>query len=543
MKLNIKKYSQFLLATALPFFAGCGEEMNIPEVITPSHSVIKVSQSGNDNLINIDQVIDFADVSQGVKSRTWTFPTEEGTVTVEGDPTTAQVRGIFHKVGTWEVGLHQEFKNQPYVGDGTTPIDGTSYDTTINVTVMPALEISSMKANLLSSDGQVGEELPLNPSTPTEIPFGSVVRFTYQAIGSPSVVDGNFDGAQLLGNDAENSTFDVKYVTLDKVYSASPVLIRPMPQSSDTLYIENFVKCVRSEEPVTLDEVIYDMANEANVHLIFSRGLNPASVASENFAVKITTADGVVLTPALEASVNPSDESIIVLKLDGEQIYSDDQVTVSYFGGEVETADKAIVAEFEDTALKIVEENLLETAGYDYSFESSSVNWNAGQPSWLGGDFTNTLVKTTERATVGMYSLKISVNPYNGVGAWGNGTIIQPFENGVAHNFPYVAEGSNKIKIAFDGYLEENGGGIDPTIPNQFNTNMRMYLNWGAGGAEKPHTIGGTEEGVWKEYVDVVTVSNIQPSYGMAVKIAQTGLENVTIYIDNIRVTRWNPRP
>ncbi|RJE72417.1 hypothetical protein BGP76_00035 [Reichenbachiella sp. MSK19-1] len=524
---------------AMMILAACGEELNSPEVVIPSHRVIKVSQSANGNIINAGGAIDFADVSQGVVAREWTFSNEDHIV-IEGDVTEEQLKVTFNQVGDYEVNLHQEFKSDAYSGKGTTPI-GQSLDTAFSVTVMPKVEVIEMKANLLDATGTVGREIDLNPDVPTDIPFGSVIRYTYVAEGSPTQISGDLNGAELVDEDPANSTFDVKYIELEKVYSMSPIFTRPMPQSSDTLVFTDFVKCVRSSDPVTLTE----LASQENfVSIEFSRGLDPTSIKSEEFSIAVTTAGGGTLMPVFDAAISPSNASVVLLTMTSEQFYSDDQVTVTYSGTSLETADKAKVSSFADEESMVIEVNILEESGYDYSFESSGITWVAGTTAWLGGDFTNTLEKTTLRATEGATSLKVSVDPYSGTAPWGNGTIVEPSENGSLQTFPYSSEGDNKVKIAFDLFLEDNGGGIEPSVPNQFATNMRMYINWGCGGAEKAHSLGGAVTGSWQELTDVVTISDPQNApFSMAMKIAQTGEEVFTVYVDNIRITKWNPRP
>ncbi|MBB6460252.1 hypothetical protein [Flammeovirga kamogawensis] len=540
MQSRLSKYS-YIFAIALFVFGACGTEMNVPELITPNHSIIKVSQESNENTINIGQHIDFADVSQGISTREWIFP-EDSSIVVEGNPLEAQVRGFFNKVGTWDVKLHQEFNGEAYVGTETINRGTNIIDTTITVTVLPSVQITSLMANLLSATGEVGDDIPLSTETPTEIPFGSVLRFKYTAEGGPSVIAGFFDGAQLLEEDVANNTFDMKFVTLDKVYSIAPTFTRPSPFSTDTVLVTQFVKCVRSDEPVTLDAVTNDL--DRNTNLVFSRGLDAATLSAEDFVVNITSGGGSTVTTEIESvQLNPNDLSVVIIKLVDDMIYSDDMVTVSYTGTKLATQDAALVSQFTDETLSIKEVNLLAEEDFDYSMENSAVTWVAGRTGWLGGDFTNTLTKSTEKATDGMTSLKISVNPYNGAGPWGNASIIEPTILGEFQKFQYEAEGSNKLQIAFDIFVENNGGVTDPTVPNQFFSNMRMHVMWGAGGAEQAHPIGGTVEGEWRKLTDVVTVDPGNAPFHMGIKVAQTGSENVTIYIDNIVVSRWNPRP
>ncbi|WP_281612826.1 hypothetical protein [Flammeovirga sp. SubArs3] len=530
------RFSLFALIALL--LSACGEDENKPVVKVPSHSVLKISQAANENIINMNQHIDFADVSQGVVSREWIFP-EEGTI-MEGNPEDAQVRGVFPQVGEWEVTLHQEFENNAYVGTETTARETNVLDTTIIVTVMPAVQLQTIKANIVNLDGTLGDEVSMTPETPTEIPFGSVLRFTYTAEGNPTVVAGEFFGAELLEQSALDGTFDVKYVTLDATYDFAPVFTRPQPNSSDTLYVANFVKCVRSSVPLTLDKVVNDEDRKVNV--IFSRGLNANSVNKEDFTVKITTAAGATLTPEVTAAaVNPQNESAVLLEIDGELIYTDDDVLVTYSGTELESQDAAIAPQFEDEELVHVEDDLLKASDYNYSFESSATSYVGGDPAWLGGFVPDILETSTAQATDGSSSLKISRGPFSGSGA--NASAISTYVAGAPHTFNFTENENNKLLMTYDVFVEANGG--SPAAGSGgFETNVRIHLsNRGGDWQEAAHPFGSLDENQWYTFDNVISVNNPLDEFNLIIKVAHTGEETYVIYLDNIQLMRFYPRP
>lgn len=533
------KYINFIILASLALFMGaCGEELNTTEVTTPSHSVLKVSQSGNENTININQHIDFADVSQGIESREWLFPKTD--VTVEGNPQDAQVRGVFHKAGTWEVKLSQVFKNNAYVGNETTARETNKLDTTFVVNVLPAVELNTIKANLLLIDGTLGDEIEMSPSTPTEIPFGSVLRFSYEATGNPTQIRGALHGAELVAEDPINSTFDVKYVTLDKVYSFAPVFVRPQPLSSDTLLVMDFVKCVRSSEPLVLENITNSATKKVN--LIYSRGLNTNSANAEDYSVTINTAKDVTLNPAVtSAYVSPDNASILVLEIGDELVYSDDIVTVTYSGNSLESQDAALADMFTDQVLENSDEDLLKLSNYNYGFENTSISYTGGDPSWLGGFVPDILEMTNEQASEGTNSLKISRGAFTGTGA--NASAISAYENGLPHTFAFTENENNKLYMKYDVYVEKNGGVADPASAG-FESNIRIHLsNKGGDWQEAAHPFANLEEGQWHTFSNVVSVNNPREEFNLIIKIAHTGSEAYILHLDNIRLMRFYPRP
>ncbi|NME67815.1 hypothetical protein HHU12_07565 [Flammeovirga aprica JL-4] len=533
------KYIKLFILSSLALLLGaCGEELNNPTVMTPSHSVVRVSQVGNDNVININQHIDFADVSQGIESRQWIFP--DSNVTVDGNPQDAQVRGTFHKEGKWEVTLSQVFQNNAFVGSETVARETNKIDTTFVVTVMPAVKLNSIKANLLLADGTLGDEIPMAPETPTEIPFGSILRFTYDATGSPSKIQGTLHGAELVAESPSNNTFDVKYVTLDKVYSFAPVFVRPKPYSADSLLVLDLVKCVRSDEPLLLENVTADA--DKKINLVYSRGLNANSVKASDYSVSITTAKGETLTPAVTgAYVNPANASYLVLEIGDELVYSNDVVKVTYTGNSLESQDAAIAPQFTNEMLVGSEEDLLKASDYDYSYENSAMTHKGADPAWLGNVVPEILEQSTEQKSDGNHSLKVSIPAATDSRAV-MPSAIQTYLNGALHKFGFTENENNKLRLEFDIYIENNGGDRHPNAT--FDSNIRFHLsNKGSDWQEMAHGFAKAEEGKWLTFSNVIDVKNVIAEYNLIMKIVNTGSEPATLYIDNIRLKRYYPRP
>ncbi len=536
--INMKYIKLFIISSLALLLGACGEEMNNPTITTPSHSVVRVSQVGNDNVININQHIDFADVSQGIESRQWIFP--DSNVTVEGNPQDAQVRGTFHKEGTWEVTLSQVFQENAFVGSETVPRETNQIDTTIVVTVMPAVKLNSIKANLLLSDGTLGDEISMEPTTPTEIPFGSILRFTYDATGNPTLIQGELHGAELVAEDANANTFDVKYVTLDKVYSFAPVFVRQRPMSSDTLVVVDFVKCVRSDEPLLLERVTTDASKKIN--LVYSRGLNANSPKASDYSVTLTTAKDEVLTPEVTAAyVSPDNASFLVLEIGDELVYSNDEVTVTYTGNSLESQDAAIADKFTDEVLVGSEEDVLKSSGYDYSYENSAMVYRGADPAWLGNVVPDLLEQSTEEVSEGSHSLKVTI-PAGTADRPVKPSAIQTYLNGALHKFDFTENENNKLRLEFDIFIVNNGGDRHPGAT--FDTNIRFHLsNKGSDWQEVAHGYANAEEGKWLTFSNVIDVKNVISEYNLIMKIVNTGSEPTTVYIDNLRLKRYYPRP
>lgn len=548
MKTYIYKIlSFFLLITSVAAFMSCEDDFYSPEKVDTNNRVIYTSRMGFDNMINVEENVDFKDISLGVISRKWTFPTSN--TEIVGDINDNFVQVFFNKAGSYDVKLHQEFNDVAYDGRADTAYLKVM-DTTLVVTVLSHIDITSMKANLLNKDGSLGEEYPLVEDVKTPLPAGTNVRFTYETDDLHDNIDGNFDGAKLRAFSIEDKHFDVRYSSL-KVYGLQAIFEREYPISSDTLAYANIFEGVASDAPVDLEEVT---DREGNVLMLFSRDIDKASINVADFSVLIHTMRGDVITPEIESAKSGDSEDEVILVLKDNQVYSDDTVWVSYDAGDLESTDAKAVVDYPSQLLVQQRINLLDEWGYDWNMEEDTkwgacpkVAGTATWDSWSGwyGDeekFIKGAEKSTDQAHDGSQSIKVTINPLienippGQTEAQPNKTLICPLDGGSStgyQGFSGVELGYYKISVW--GYAESKGGGTP---------NLRLYLmqafQW-----DTPSFDDFWIEGEWKkaeQVTEMISVSQPVP-FSLMFNVTQRWDNEIVIYLDQAEVVRWYPRP
>ena len=549
---SIAKVSLAILAIGI--FVTCKKEFVDPVTVEPSHSVVYTSHMGKKNTINVDESIDFKDISQGVVSRTWTFPSSN--VEVVGEASDEFVQVYFLEPGSYDVSLSQQFKSDAYSAKGETPISG-QMDTTITVTVLPHVEISNFKAFKLEKDGSLGQEYALQNDAKTELPAGTTVRYTFDVNTSYDELDGDFSGATLRGQNVEENYFDLRYSSL-KSYNIQAILSRTYPVSNDTINFNSLFVGIPSDEPVEM-EVITDY--EGAVSLMFSRDIDGASIKAEEFEVEIYTKNGATINATIEeAKLGRTDDEVLLL-LQGESIYSDDSVVVSYTKGTLQSTDAMLVETYSDQHLVQTETNVLEEWGYDWDMEQE-INWGncpdvpstSGWSSWTGWfgnedkfiDEANTH-KSTAYVKEGTQSLKLTINPYienippEQTENMPNKTLVAPIlPTGDYQGFTGIEVGET-YKISCWVYTESDGGEI---VIGGFKPNLRIHVIEATGWSE-PAYDNWLEEGTWKkaEQFTKITKTSQPVDFAVMFSITQTSDAAVVTYFDDLRMVRWNARP
>ncbi|WP_422360140.1 hypothetical protein [Reichenbachiella sp.] len=528
---NIYKYIMglFLILACV----SCEEEIG-PAGPTTSHRIFYTNQEQNANTITVGSRIDFADVSQGVIERLWTFP---DSILLEGELSDAQVAVYFLQAGNFDVNLHQVFEDSAYVEREEEKL-GSELDTLIAVTVLPRVEITSIKANVLNKDGSIGLAIPLQSESKLEIVAGTTLRYTYESIGDPTVISGNFDGATYLEDEAAVGYFDVKYGSLG-TYDMTAAFTRPQPRSADTIRFTNFVQTIGSTQPVDVFKI---SDRDGGIAVEFSRDIDPSTVEASDFSVVIETVGAGTITPSiLEAASNPDNPAEIILTLDNETVYSDDQVNVSFVGGNLISADQKEVDSFTEVDLVHEVVNFLESNDFDHSFEKSDseVTWvhNFHPPySWWNGslstDFTAT--KSSTQVHDGSFSLKVDVDP--GVG---NVAIFPQNSGGSQHLMDHEGIGET-AKLTAWVYVE-----TALTTPGNTHLKLRMpelEMGWGNHGPAEFFNV--IPVGEWVMVEDIVSTTNkTDAGATIAVNPVNFAGNNLVFYIDELVLQTWNPRP
>lgn len=432
MKINNINILKFLFISLLVFTA-CNKDDEA--TLIANHRVIVTSEMNYENTINVGGHIDFGDVSSGVASRVWTFP--EGVSTIAGSDgntsTKDVVKGFFNTPGQHNVTLHQIFRGDVYPNeDSTVPNAGKELDTTIVVTVLGEVK-ATIKAHYINDDGSTGAELTLSDNAENEISASKSIRLSYTTEGAPISFVWTLNGAKPATVANATAETDVKYSKLGS-WDLQFIASRVRPFDADTISVKNFIKVIRSTDPVTLDKVT-DM--KGKIALEFSREMDPATLNKTNFSVKIETKLGAMITPVIKkAEVDATEGNIVLLTLDNESIYNDDIVKVSYVPGLLTTSDEVVAPAFTDVDLEFNKVNLFTDpnfSGIDNSFENTT---NTNYPYlWWGTPWDQyTLNVSSTRAHTGSKSAYIEIQPNGGmvVGVRDDGgnNIMIPLEAG-----------------------------------------------------------------------------------------------------------------
>lgn len=370
-------YNTLILGLLIIVMAACKEEYEAPGT-EPNHSVVYSSEMSNGNVVQVNGLIGFGDVSPGVVDRIWTVPEsvaiiedEDGNVSDE-----ANINVAFSAAGTYEISLHQIFSENAYVGNEQI---GTEYDTTMSVIVLDSIEVAFTAAHI-NDDGSIGNALTISNGAANEVVASKSVRFSYSSVGFPAEIiwtfnggdpeEVEYDGNQIQAGDADDT--DVRFKKIG-TYDVTLIGRRDRPFGGDTLVIEDLIKVIPSTEPVDLDAII---DREDEIVLNFSREIDPTSFGPSNF--KVTIENGTEWEATVtKAAVDPAEGNLVILTLDGEKLYDDDTIKVSYTPGIMQTTDLVAVEVFTDVELTFLQgENLMTVNGYDAGMESSTeTNW------------------------------------------------------------------------------------------------------------------------------------------------------------------------
>lgn len=346
------------------------------ELAEPSHRVVFTSEMDFGNRIEVGNTLTFGDVSPGVVSRTWTFPSGGIDILETDDDATstdATVRATFSQVGQFNVRLEQTFSGDAFVG---TSQQGMTLDTTIVVTVLDSISLE-IRAHYVNKDGTTGAELVLTDGALNEVPASNLIRYSFVTTGEPLNYLWTFDGGSPGIVEGFQEEIDVKYRRLG-TYDLNFTASRRRPFGGDTITLTDFIKVVPSTDPVTLDQLT---ARDGHIAMVFSRDMDPASLASGDFEVSIENRGNIIIPTIANLSVDQAEPNIVLMELANESIYHDDVIKVSYTPGILQTADGVKATAFVEEELTFEQVNVLKDSDYDYSFENStSANW--GYVGW-----------------------------------------------------------------------------------------------------------------------------------------------------------------
>ncbi|WP_422359636.1 hypothetical protein [Reichenbachiella sp.] len=470
-------YNIVILGLIIVGMAACKEEYEAPGT-EPNNSVVFSSEMSIGNIVQVNGLIGFGDASAGVVDRIWTVPENVATIEDEDGNVSdeANINVAFSTAGTYQVTLHQIFAGNAFVGNKEI---GTEYDTTMSVTVLDSIDVA-FTATHINDDGTLGSALTIGNGAENEVIASKSVRFNYSAVGAPNEViwtfeggdpaEVEYDGNQIVAGDSDDT--DVRFKRIG-TYGVTLIGRRDRPFGGDTVVIENLIKVIPSTEPVDLDAV-YDKEDE--IVLNFSREIDPTSFGPSNFSVTIeneTTWEATVLKTA----VDPNEGNLVILTLDGETLYDDDTIKISYTPGIMQTTDLVAVEAFTDVELVFLQgENLMTENGYDVGMETSTpTNWP--DLGWGGNWALFDLSFSSTQVYSGSKSMYMEWEAAGGC--------IVDHRDDLGAQYTFGLESGKTYELGFWIYIEDlgnadTGDGFMPDLrfyPDDWSTELAFFFN------------------------------------------------------------------
>ncbi|PIB35643.1 hypothetical protein BFP72_09690 [Reichenbachiella sp. 5M10] len=474
---NILKYIM-ILTLAVGVMSSCDDEYQAPNA-GAKHSVIYSAEQSASNQVQVNGEISFGDASSGVQLREWSVAEGIGFIITDDSLSTSDMNNIkvvFNEAGTQEVKLHQEFGGDFYVG---TTVRSSSYDTTIMVTVLDSVDVA-FEAHYINDDGTVGAALTLQDGAKNQVTASKSVQFTYILDGSPQEVIWTFEGGdpaevEYDGNAIEDGSglnTVVKYKKIG-VWDVGLLGFRDRPYGGDTLVYNDLIEVIPSTEPVILDQLV----NDGNtIVLNYSREIDPASVNANNFAVSMENAGTAIPVNIASVNVDPSEGNLVIISLDGENIYDDDEVHVTYTPGEMRTTDLVNADAITDQLMDHAKgENKMAQNGYDVGMETSTVaNWPYLYWGGNWGMYTNDIITTNPH--LGKKSMVVNWEA-------GGGSIFD-YKDDLGNNTVFNLETGKTYEVGFWIYVDKLGnadnGGLVPDFrlyPDDWSAELAFFFD------------------------------------------------------------------
>ncbi|MFI3285420.1 MAG: hypothetical protein R3Y08_02090 [Rikenellaceae bacterium] len=429
-----------LLSAALLILCvvSCEEEREFDDL---NHSMVMTSFGGQSNIMQVNGWMSFIDLSRGVVSREWSFPSGDVVIDEDGAGISTSseevVKVSFVEPGTYYVNIKQQFAGSSYYLDSDF-VDGSTYEEDIEVVVR-----DSVRASYTAYYDTKGVALTVSDDAMNQVEAGHSVTFTSTSTGVPSSIkwvltrDDGFS-ADLTG-DTTTSTGTYKF-SVPGIYHIGMIVSSDFGNSS--ISNKNVIEVVASSDPVILDGVERASTNE--IGLVFSRAMNDASTCDLSaFTVSIINSDEAI--PCNVVSLSTLD-NIVKIMLDTD-IYSSDELYVSYDAaiGDLSTVDYVMAESFTDAQL--TEFNLVDilgNAGFDTSFENSSASdWAY---LWWGSPWDMyTMSISSDVAYSGEKSSHLNMQAYGGA--------IIEWRSGGSTEIYFDAVANTKYQVGFWAYV------------------------------------------------------------------------------------------
>lgn len=517
-----------ILALLAIFFWSCEKEYLAPTG-EPSHEYVTTSYGPRTILMQVNSSMEFVDLSRGVVDRTWNFPEtavlEDGSGLLTSKEQT--VIATFVEPGVFNVVLSQKYADQVTVDSVLT--DKDTYDTTFVVTVWDYVQADFEARTVLDPYTFINQDGAKN-----QVMAGREVVFASRSVGPPETYTWIF-----TRDDGYEKIIDGEADSIVNVFSGLGVytvkLVAKNRFSGDTIVFNDYVEAIPSTDPMVLFST---SAKNGKVEMEWSRDIaDPSSCPLNAFTVNIRNGADSVPVGLTSLSLDPVQNNILVLNLDGD-IYNSDLIKVSYDStiGNLQSADNMALPSVVDQHAIFSVTNILLNTEYDHSFELyDNKYWRS--PGW-GAGFSASYMNTSSAMA---YDGKKSAY-FNMPADSGSATVLfnAPEPDYTINRF--ALQGGTAYTISAWIYVES----VEPYIDELEIPDIRFYLNVEGGSAIE--TLVATFDeffavGKWV-YVSKKYVPNASDDY----EIIYRGWNPITtgplqVYVDAVSISILEERP
>jgi len=478
------------------------EDINIKELVGDLTSQIVVKNIAGESVteVNMGETFYLIDnTAGGANTRSWTIT--KGSATVHSDDQLVRVN--FAKPGTVTVSLTSE-----RTSDGET----VTSETTVTVNSIPVA--ASFITNPAEANGKVS------------ILQGASVSFTTQLAGSPETFAWEFSGPATLTSTEQNPTIrftvpgDYKVTFTATRDDGEEGLSQAVVEKTAYIHVEPLVLyLVRAKATDSKIELQYNYPIAQSI---------PANLFGE-FSVKIKTAAGATLTPAVTAAAVTGTNKLELTF--GDKMYSDDVVMLSFASSGIfkDETGLATIGSFTDEVCTYGHNLLTDTDMEDPSkfIKSSYSSSNATY------------------AFVDENSAKMPAKPYQGKTCMaipqGAGGAL-----GVSIRQPLNTVKDEVIVIAYEAMRPGTLGGA---LERRLSTSPDTGGNEAGGNWSNINTNGGVN--IWTTVTKEIVIGAAGGSGGTNGKVGTfymaffryNGAETDVFWVDNLRIYHKNPRP
>ncbi|MEM7106626.1 MAG: hypothetical protein AAF519_00275 [Bacteroidota bacterium] len=360
----MKRIFQYVSVILLSVLLGCDDDEFEQPTDTPSNIHVTTGFGTGTPIVQINGFESFADLSIGVESREWTFPGGDITDMTSTNEDILQV--TFFETGTYEVNLSLDFLEPPYDWRTQTFRSSDKIDTTLIVTVVDSVQ-AQFQAFYIAIDGSDSTALDMSSGALNQLMAGESIRLKQSSIGAPTVFEYTSLGARPEVTEVRNlpdSVVEIKYSRLGQ-YDLTFNPFRTKPQGSDEIVLTDFIEVIPSTRPILLEDIF--RLSDNVIALQYSRTLDVPTGNEGNFNVRVENSfideNGLPrvfdeIFPIVEARAGEDVNDNLLLLDFGQPIYSSDLITITYNGGNIQSADGITVAGFSDETLEWTFENL-----------------------------------------------------------------------------------------------------------------------------------------------------------------------------------------